>query len=187
MFKVFAVATGVALLALVPGVASAQVADDGILCVYDATAEDYEAVAEAFLYGEDGEATKSADAMLDKATQACSEQFKFSEGEADAARDVAIYAVSVDYLTEDLMFMGVSDEAIDGVFDIFDALGEDDLDMFYDTAWRSDADFLARLKADLLKAGFPDAADELATAYDIFEISAMVSDAMFSFTLAGDE
>ena len=188
MFKVFALAAGAALLAFAPGAARAQAADDGMLCVYDsAAAEHYEAIAEAFLGGGDDDAMKSANAMLDKATQACSDQFRFSEDEADAARDLAIYGVAVDYLTEDLMFMDVSDEAIDGVFTVYSALSEDDLDMLYDAKWRSDADFVARLKAGLLKAGFPDAADELGTAYDIFEISAMADDAMLSFTLAGDD
>ncbi|MEQ1780085.1 MAG: hypothetical protein ABMA14_01910 [Hyphomonadaceae bacterium] len=187
MFKVFAIATGAALLALAPGAASAQKADDGMLCVYDAAStEDYESVAEAFLYGDD-KAASTADALLNKATQTCSDKFKFSEGEADAARDLAIYGASVDYLTEDLMFMDVSDEAIDGLFDVYRALDDDDIDMFYDAGWRDDANFIARLKARLLASGFPDQADELGTAYDIFEISAMVDDAMLTFTLAGDE
>ncbi len=187
MFKMFVVAAGAALVALAPGVASAQDADDGILCVYDAAStQDYESIAEAFLYG-DADAAVAAGASLDKATQTCSDQFKFSEEEADAARDLAIYGVSIDYLSEDLMFMDVSDEAIDGVFDIYNALGADEIDLFYDADWRDDATFVARLKARLLAVGFPDVADELATAYDIFEISAMVDDAMFTFTLAGDE
>ena len=94
MLKVFAVAAGAALLTFAPGAASAQNADDGMLCVYDAvSAAGYDAVAEAFLYGDEEE---EANAALDKAAQTCSDQFKFSEGEAAAARDLGIYGVAVD-------------------------------------------------------------------------------------------
>ncbi len=187
MFKLFAVAAGAALLAFAHGIANAQDDTDGMLCVYDAvSAESYEAVAEAFLYGE-GEAIKSVDVLLDRATQTCSDSFKYSEGEAAAARELAIYAVSVDYLTDDLMFMGVPDDAVDGVFDIFAALDADDIDLLYETGWRDNADFVARLKVELLKAGFPDMADELHVAYDILEISALADDAMFVFSFSGDE
>ena len=85
MLKMFAVAVSAALVALVPGVASAQDANDGILCVYDAVSQDYETVAEAFLYGEE---TDTADALLDKAAQSCSDRFKFSESETSAARSM---------------------------------------------------------------------------------------------------
>lgn len=183
MLKMFAVAVGAALVALVPGVASAQDANDGILCVYDAVSQDYETVAEAFLYGE---GTDTADALLDKAAQSCSDQFKFSEDKTSAARDLAMYGVSIDYLSDALSFMDASDEAIDGVFDIYNGLGADEIDLLYDTDWRDDANFLAGLKAKLLKAGFPDDEEGLAMAYDIFEISALADDAMFSFAL-GDE
>jgi hypothetical protein len=185
MLKVFAVAAGAALLTFAPGAASAQNADDGMLCVYDAvSAAGYDAVAEAFLYGDEEE---EANAALDKAAQTCSDQFKFSEGEAAAARDLGIYGVAVDYLIDELYFMDVSDAAVDGMFGVFDALGDDDLDIFFDTAWRTNVDFMARLKAQLLKAGFPDSDEELGTAYDIFEISALADEAMFSFAVEGDE
>lgn len=184
MFRMFAVAVGAALLALASGSASAQNDDDGMLCVYDATAPDYETVAAAFLFGDDNE---TADALLDKATQTCSDEFAFSEAETEAARDLAVYGAAIDYLTDALMVMDISDEAIDGVFDIYGALGSDDIDLLYGAEWRDDVDFLARLKADLIKAGFPDQTGELAAAYDIFEISALADDAMFTFALADDE
>jgi hypothetical protein len=185
MFKLFAAAAGVALLALAPGVAGAQEPDDGLLCIYDAATNDYEAIAEAFLYGEDEAVIASSNAALDKATQACSDRYKMSEEEAAAAREMAVYGLSVDYLSEDLMFMGVTDAVIDGVFNVFDALDEDDLDLFLDTGWRNDADFVGRLKAELLKVGVPDSAEELSTAYDILELSSMTDGVMLDFMLAG--
>ena len=184
MLKTFAVAVCAALVALVSGVASAQADDSGMLCVYDKTSKDYDAIAEAFLYGDNDQTT---DALLDKATQACSDDFAFSESAAGAARDLAVYGAAIDYLSEELMFMDVSDEAIDGVFEIYNALGAAEVDVLHDADWRDDADFVGGLKAKLLKAGFPDGSDELGSAYDIFEISALADDAIFSFSLGSDQ
>lgn len=181
MLKMFAAAASATLLMLAPGVASAQDGDDGILCIYDAVAaEDYETIAEAFLYGE---GTEAAEALLDKAAQSCSDRFKFSESETSAARELATYGVSIDYLSEALTFLDASDDAIDGVFEIYNALGIDEIELLYDADWRDNTNFLAGLKAKLLQAGFPDDEDALAMAYDLFEISALADDAMLAFAL----
>ncbi len=127
---------------------------------------------------------KAGDVLLDGATQGCSDQYKFSETRTTAALELTTCRIAIDYLTDDLKFMGASDAAIDGVVDTCDALGADDVDLFYDTGWRDNANFLARLNAELLNAGFPDKAEDLAMAHDIFEISAMADEARYSFMFA---
>ena len=87
----------------------------------------------------------------------------------------------LDYLSEELMFSGVGDDAVDGVLNAYDSFTEEDVDALFNPDWRSDAVFLGEMKAKMLSAGIPDEADLMDIALMILEITAMVEEVSYMF------
>ena len=185
MLKVFAVAAGAALLALAPGVASAQqdTSEDGALCVYEALMADtdYEVVAEAYLYGAAAEDTKEAEDLLDRIGQTCSDKYKLTEDELSAATDMGVYGGTVDYLSEELTLAGVDDAVIGKVFDLYDALSDDNVDQFLSADWRDDANFVAEMNKSLSGTGLPQS--EFEVAREMIAAQILSDDAMMNYLM----
>ena len=79
-------------------------------CVYEKLTStlDYEIIAEAYLFGDDDDADMLA--TLKKAADACAAEHGMSEDQKSAASEVGIYGATADYLAEELMMVGVSQE-----------------------------------------------------------------------------
>jgi hypothetical protein len=179
-----ALAAGFAL----SGAAHAQVqADDGMTCVYEALVDDYELVAEVLIYGDLSEEEGAAsDKAVETAKATCAAKHNYTPGQRDAAGELGVLASALDYLSEELMFSGVSDAALDGVLDAYDTFTDEDLDVLFDPDWRSDMVFLGEMKAKMLSAGIPDEADLMDIALTILEITAMVEEVSYMFVLEED-
>src|SRR5262245_18632433 len=109
---------GAALLSA--GAAAAQEPDDTRMdCVYNALIEDYALVAEAFLFDDvSQEDITKADTLIETAKKACAERYKLSEGQVVTIGELGVYASSIDYLAEELLWSGATEAAIDGVLDV---------------------------------------------------------------------
>ncbi len=178
-----ALAWGLALAGAGAGHAQDQ-ADDGMDCVYEELVDNYELVAEVFLYGDlTEEEGAEADKAVEAAQTSCATKHGYTPGQREAAGELGILASALDYLSEELMFSGVSDAALDGVLDAYDNFTDDDVDALFDPDWRSDAAFLGKLKAQMLSAGIPDEADLIDIALTMLEIAALVEEASYMFIL----
>lgn len=164
-------------------------AGDGLgemYCVYESlTLEtDYELVAEAFLYDDTAAADiAAAKKLVDDTVATCAAGHDLTAGQMSAMSEIGILGAAADYLADELMFEGVSETVIDGVFDVFDELSEDDQDSIYDGTWRDDAAVQGRIKSALLIKGVPDTEYSIETAYQILELSTMAMDSVMIFML----
>lgn len=153
-------------------------------CVYEELVDNYELVAEVFLYGDlTEEEGAEADKAVEAAQTSCATKHGYTPGQREAAGELGILASALDYLSEELMFSGVSDAALGGVLDAYDNFTDDDVDALFDPDWRSDAAFLGKLKAQMLSAGIPDEADLIDIALTMLEIAALVEEASYMFIL----
>lgn len=153
-------------------------------CVYNALAKtlDYELVAEAMLYGSSEDVAKATD-LLAKTSRTCAATHGLSESQLPSLGDIGAYGATLDYLSEDLMFEDVSDEAIDGIYAVLDSLSDGELDKFYEDNWRSDAAFEAKLKAAVIAKGIPDEVFAIDTAFQIMMLAQLELDAEIDFML----
>lgn len=178
------------LLAAGAGVAHAQPTADakddttGLFCVYNTLAASEHAglVADVFLYDTTPEEDVGKAALIvSDATRACGETFMLSLSKAASASDMGIYGVVVDRLTALLREQGAGKRAIDRLFAIYDELGEEDVDRLFDSEWRSDVEFSGKLKRSLVAGGVPEKDTAIDAAFDLFEVSAMANQAIFTF------
>jgi hypothetical protein len=174
-----ALAAGFALA----GAAHAQVqSDDGMACVYEELVDDYELVAEVLIYGDlSEEEGAKADKAVEAAKATCATKHNYTQGQRDAAGEIGVLASALDYLSEELMFSGVGDDAVDGVLDAYDSFTEEDVDALFNPDWRSDTVFLGEMEAKMLSAGIPDEADLMDIALTILEITAMLEEVSYMF------
>lgn len=171
------------------GAASAQQAADPQdsgeeYCIYEKLTEeyDYEIVAEAYLAGDSQDADMLA--VLDKAADACAGQFGMTEEQKSIATEIAIYGSTADYLSDELSFAGVSDDAIDGVFSVMDEMSDEDADLIYDNEkWRDDAAMTGRLRTALVAKGVPNKDDLIMMAFEMIELSAFTVDATIEYMI----
>lgn len=170
------------------GAAHAQDAvDDGIGCVYNELIDSYDLVAEIFIYGDlSEEEVAESNQAIATAKSTCAAKYAYSPGQLEIVGELGILASSMDYLSEDLLYSGVSETAISGLMDVYDAFTDDDVDAIFDPDWRSDAAFHAKLKSKVLAAGIPDEADLMEIAFALLEIAAMAEEATLLFMLDED-
>lgn len=188
---VTAAIAAIAVAAFGAGAAQAQVAHDpadqngAMYCVYNLltmSTEDYEIVAEAFLYDDLAESEiKAASDILNNATTSCAETHKMSESQAASAADIGIYGSTADYLSDELMFEDVSQEAVDGIYEVLSDLSDDEMDKLYSDDWRSDLPFSTKVKAALVAKGIPDDEFAVETSFQILVLAMMAVDSVALF------
>ncbi len=151
-------------------------------CVYLKLTDtfDYELVAEALLAGLDEEKAREA---VKKAGEACQSEYSMSADQLALAADIGIFGSTADYLMDELMADGVSDDAIDGLYAVIDEMSDDDLDLVFDGGWRDDAAMKARLKTAVIAKGIPDKAEMLEDSYMLIVVSALGMDAAMSYLM----
>lgn len=188
MFKVFAAATGAALLALAPLSATAQQPDQGEnspeLCVYYTVSDD-EAVAIGKQYVSPSPAGQVvSDAALKRTKAACGVKHGIADADAlDVIAELGVYGLAADYLADQLAGMGASEEALDAVFDFYETLADEDYDVLYDTEWRDNTVFVTRMKAGLVTAGLPNNDQAMALGLEIIDVIAMSDLASFDLMM----
>ncbi|MDP3494020.1 MAG: hypothetical protein Q8R82_12975 [Hyphomonadaceae bacterium] len=166
------------------GAANAQQPLGEEYCVYEKLTStlDYEFVAEAYLYGDHSDADMQA--VLKKAADACTTEHGMSADQSSVASEIGIYGAIADYLAEDLLLEGVSQDAVDSLFAVIDEMSDDDLDLLFEDDWRSDTAMVGRLKAAVIAQGIPDDAYSVDTALEIVELSAFAMDAVMAYMIA---
>jgi hypothetical protein len=176
---------GAALLGV--GAASAQGADPSMSCVYDALTvgnEDYEIVAEVFIYGDVPDTQiQQAAKIVEDAKKACAAKFPLTPGQIETVGELGVYAASIDYLSEELLIFGATEESVGGVLDVYDMFTDADVDKFFDMDWRSDATFYGKLKSQVVGVGIPDEDDMVDLALSILEIAAFAEESTYLFIL----
>lgn len=180
-FSAVALVAGLALA----GVGHAQSArPDGMDCVYLALGDDYELVAEVFLYDDlSADEISESEELIETAKAGCAAKHSYSRGQLQAVGDLGVLASAIDYLSEELLFSGLNVATVDGVLDAYDALTDDDVDAILERDWRSDAAFYGRLKTKMTGAGIPDEADLMEIAMMILDVAALSEEATFLFMI----
>lgn len=171
------------------GMAHAQdTRDDGMDCVYNKLIDSYDLVAEVLLYGDlpKEDTDKSAQAV-EAAKTSCAATYAYTPDQREAAGDIGVMGSALDYLSEELMFSDVSEDALDGVLAGYATFTDADVDAIFNPDWRSDAAFYGKLKAMMLGAGIPDEPDAMDIAMQILEITAMVEETTFAFMMAAPD
>ncbi len=181
-----ALAAGIACLA--PLSASAQqpdAEDKGLWCVYEslATTFDYEAVAEAYIF--EGDLTGDPGGVIAKAGAACATTHGLSESQKMAVEEYGRFGAVIDYLTEELMFEGATEDEIASIFTVTDALSDDDYDALYTDDWY-DTEVGERVKAQLIAAKFPSDDYFIDTAMSIMGVLALADEAEFVYIMDED-
>jgi hypothetical protein len=161
-----------------------EIRDDGMDCVYLALSEEYELVAEVFLYDDVAdEDVNKVNQLVETAKKGCAERYKLSEGQLFTISELAVYASSIDYLGEELLWSGSTEAAVEGVLDVYQGLNDEEYDLMFDTTWRSNAALYEKLKSAVVAKGIPSDDDSVNYALTMIEISAMADEAMMLFEL----
>ena len=152
-------------------------------CVYMKLTEssDYAVVAEALLAGLDQD---KAQALVKTAGDACLKKFDMSQNQASLASEVGIFGSAADYLMENLIDGGVTDEALDGLYVVIDEMSDEDLDLIFDGSWRDDPAMKARLRTAVIAKGIPDDDGLVQDASLLIEVSALGMDAAMNYLMA---
>lgn len=156
-------------------------------CIYRKLTDtlDYEAVAEAYLSGT--ERDENIRKLLTAAADVCNAEL--TEGMTDVQRQIAaeigIYGATADYLVEDLMFDGVTDDQIGGMFAVLEDMSEDEVGVLAKAEWRNDAAVVDRMKSALIAKGVPERDFTINTALQIIELAALALEASSLYAIAG--
>lgn len=158
-----------------------------VTCVYDGLISDdsYERVAESYLY--DDLTEKDLDYVLDVlngAAGGCADEHGWNEELTELGKELGVYGVVVDYLGEELLYAGVSEETMEELFLVIEELSDDDLSTFVETDWRANGAFVARHKSALVAAGWPDDEEVVLMAMIIMEVSSHASEVVLFFAAA---
>lgn len=127
-------------------------------CVYDSLILlDYgPAITKAYMAGDpDSQAYQDELlAPLDDTTADCSEEYEWEKGREDTASMIGLYGVMGDELEQRLAAAGLPDAKITTIYDVVDAMSDDDIGTFLDgvTAGK-DVGVLQRLRAGLEAKG----------------------------------
>lgn len=173
------------------GAASAQEPDSQPLteeyCVYEklVASLDYEFVAEAYLADDPDD--EDMIAALKEAADACASQHGMNEEQKSTASEVGIYGATADYLAEELLMVGVTENVVDSLYGLVDELSDADLDVMFAEDWRKNAAVSGRVKAAVLSKGVPDDSVSVDNAMRIVELSAFAMDAVIGYMIASAE
>ncbi len=160
--------------------------DPALWCVYEAlTASlDYEVVAEAYLF--DGDLAGDPEGLLSSAGKACAQTHDLNEAEQLATMEYGRFGSIIDYLTEELMFEGVTEDQISVIFMATDSISDEDYESLYEDGWQA-TDVGERVKAELLRAQFPDDPGHVETAMEIMGLIVLADEAELVYVLAGED
>lgn len=160
--------------------------DPALWCVYEALTAtlDYEVVAEAYLIDDD--LTGDPDGILAKAGKTCAQTHGLNETQQFATMEYARFGSIIDYLTEELIFEGITEEQITAIFVTTDSISDEDYESLYDDGWQA-TEVGSRVKAELIKAQFPDESNSVATAMQIMGLIVLADEAELVYVLAGED
>ena len=189
------VGAAIATLSICAAPASAQDALDGIMnaeqqaeiyCVYDIlsqTGDIYE-IADVFV---DPDATESdieaADGILNEAIGECMDAYDWTEAAQEYAAVIGIHGSVIDVTTADLALDGMSEDSIQGIFDVLDLLEDKDMETFKSPTWLADSRFQKRINRSLVSAGVPNKEAFLASSMLVLESSILTADAIVDWLL----
>jgi len=156
--------------------------DPGLWCVYESlgVSFDYEVVAEAYLF--DGDQTGDPGGALTEAGKTCATRHGLSESQQFLVQEYGRFGSVIDYLSEELVFGGATDDELTAVFNVVQTLSDEDYDDLFEDNWQA-TDAGTRVRAELVKASFPDDADSIATALMIVETIARAAEVELVYML----
>ena len=160
--------------------------DTAEMCVYFSMTDDEAmAVAEAYLDPNAAAEVKAqSTAGIDRTTKLCAAKFGIPDDVAPIVAELGVYGVVSDFLATELVDMGADEESLSAIFDFYDGLEDADFDILYESDWRQNADFVARMKAGLVEIGLPNNDLALASGLELIDIIAMSDMAAFDLSFA---
>jgi len=189
------VGAAIATLSICAAPASAQNALDGIMdaeqeteiyCVYDIlsqTGDIYE-IADVFVDPDASEAEiEAADGILSEAVGECMAAYDWTEAAQEFAAVIGIHGSVIDVTTADLALDGMTEESIQGIFDVLDLLEDKDMETFKSPAWLADTRFQKRINRSLVSAGVPNKEEFLSSSMLVLESSILAADAIVDWLL----
>ncbi|HOY78907.1 MAG TPA: hypothetical protein PLN33_13920 [Hyphomonadaceae bacterium] len=131
---------------------------DELYCVYDTLSffGDSAAMTTAYMGGDPDSADYADEvlASLDEATGDCSEGYEWEQSREDTASMIGLYGVMGDEIETRLAAAGLTEANIATVYDVIDAMSDDDIGAFLDGVTAAkDAGVMQRLKAGLEAKG----------------------------------
>ena len=159
--------------------AASQAAMDAVYtemnCMYDGLSEDQRMMIFDNYFDPLDEEVKEIDTFMDKLQTSCAAKYGWSKDQRDMADGIALHGAVVDVAILDLMDAGLKDG--EALFDVWDALPDDDIDHFIDETWYDDKPFNDRMKALLLAAGVPNDSLSIENALAVLESISLASTA----------
>ncbi len=127
-----------------------------LYCVYDSldTFGDRAGLTTAYMVGDpDAAEYKKQLAIVDDATADCNDRYKWADGRRDTASMIGLYGVMGDELESRLSAAGLKDADFDKLYDVYDAMSDDDVNAFVDGVWGGKQDVADRLIAAMAAKG----------------------------------
>lgn len=160
--------------------------DAEFYCVYDVLSQSGQVIqlAEAMDRKATEEQVTAADEVLDGAISDCLDVYKWDEKTIEYAATVGMHGSVVDALTSEMMTEGVPEETVALIFDVLDGLADEDIDMFNDPSWMTDAKFKKRINRTLIAAGMPEEDVVLDNSMTVMESSLLAAQALVDWMAA---
>lgn len=155
-------------------------------CVYKRVTEwdQDKVVARVFLSDETPEADIGRAALIvERAAKACGETDGLVEGRLAAARDIGMYGVAMDLLAAQLIERKATQAAVDGVFEVYNSLTQEERHRMFEDNWRSSLAFSQKLAVAFAEKGLPEDDLSIELGYQILELSAMTEENVRLFKL----
>lgn len=127
-----------------------------LYCVYDYLSffGDPEGLTTAYMSGDvDGASYQQQLGDVEEVTAECADEYTWDEDRTDAAATIGLYGVMGDEIEARLTKAGLNEASITAIYDVVDALSDDDIDTFIDGAWSTDKALLQRLGSALQAKG----------------------------------
>lgn len=149
-----------------------------IYCVPDVLSQsgDFYSIADAWVDPDASEAVMdAADALLADAVESCATAYEWDDKAQEFGAVIGIHGAVVETLTGELLSLGMTEEQVGAVFDVMEAMSDDDVDLFVDAAWVENAKFKKRTYRALIRSGVPNEDEALEKAMHVLESSVLTA------------
>lgn len=144
-------------------------------CMYDGLSEDQRMMIFDNYFDPIDDEVEEIDMFMDKLQASCAAKYGWGKDQRDMADGIALHGAVVDIAIVDLMDAGLKDG--EALFNVWDALSDDDIDHFIDETWYEDKPFSDRMKALVIAAGVPNDALSIENALAVLESISLASTA----------
>jgi S1-C subfamily serine protease len=149
-----------------------------LYCVSDVLSQsgDFYTIAGAWVDPDATEAAvDAADVVLSEAVDSCASAYEWDEKAQEYGALVGIHGSVVETLTGEMISQGLTEEQVSAVFDVLDAMSDEDIELFKHAAWAADPKFTKRTYRALVRSGVPNEDIALENAMHVLESSVLTA------------